>query len=232
MTVSSTSSAPKRRQREEVAYWVARAKPPRTGGWPMRAFDILIALVVALISLPIMLVAAVAVRLEDGGPSIFVHERLGFGGRMFPCLKFRTMAIDAEARLASLLEADGFARREWELHHKLRNDPRITQVGRILRRTSVDELPQLLNILRGEMGVVGPRPLVLSEAANYGPRIGTYCRVRPGVTGLWQINGRNELKFRRRIAYDVTYVRNRSFLGDLWILLRTIPVVVTLRGSA
>ena len=211
---------------------MARAKPPRTGGWPMRAFDILIALVVALISLPIVLLAALAVWLEDGAPIIFVQERWGIGGRLFLCLKFRTMAIDAEARLASLLVADPLAQRDWENHHKLQNDPRVTRIGRILRKTSVDELPQLLNILRGEMSVVGPRPLLLSEAADYGPRIGSYCRVRPGVTGLWQISGRSNTKFRRRIAYDVVYARHRSFIWDLYILFQTIPVVISLSGSA
>ena len=180
---------------------------------------------------PLMFAVAVAVFLQDGGPVIFAHRRLGRDGRFFACLKFRSMATDAQARLNHLLAADPEARAEWERDHKLRNDPRITRLGDFLRRSSLDELPQLFNVLRGEMSLVGPRPIVEGEACRYGRRIADYCSVRPGITGLWQVSGRNNTSYRRRVAIDVVYSRRKSLILDARILLMTIPAVLLRRGS-
>jgi lipopolysaccharide/colanic/teichoic acid biosynthesis glycosyltransferase len=180
---------------------------------------------------PLMLAVAVAVFVQDGGPIFFAHERVGLGGRFFPCLKFRSMATDAQARLQNLLANDAAAKQEWDRDHKLRNDPRITRVGDVLRRSSLDELPQLFNVLRGEMSLVGPRPIVEAEARRYGRRVNDYCSVRPGITGLWQVSGRNDTSYRRRIAIDVVYSRRKSLLLDARILVMTIPAVLLRRGS-
>ncbi len=180
---------------------------------------------------PLMLAVALAVFVQDGGPIIFAHRRLGRGGRFFSCLKFRSMATDAQTRLHLLLAANPEARAEWDRDHKLRNDPRITRLGDFLRRSSLDELPQLFNVLRGEMSLVGPRPIVEAEARRYGRRIRHYCSVRPGITGLWQVSGRNDTSYRRRVAIDVVYSRNKSLLLDARILLMTIPAVLLRRGS-
>ncbi|QUD87014.1 sugar transferase [Phenylobacterium montanum] len=180
---------------------------------------------------PLMLGVAAAVFLQDGGPVIFAHRRVGRGGRMFPCLKFRSMASDAQERLQHLLDSDPAARAEWERDHKLRNDPRITRLGEVLRRSSLDELPQLFNVMRGEMSLVGPRPIVEAEARRYGRRVREYCSVRPGITGLWQVSGRNDTSYRRRIAIDVVYSRRKSVLLDARILVMTVPAVLLRRGS-
>jgi exopolysaccharide production protein ExoY len=180
---------------------------------------------------PLMLAVAVAVFLQDGGPAFFAHQRLGRGGRRFAVLKFRSMATDAQARLDHLLAADPEARAEWARDHKLRSDPRITRLGEILRRSSLDELPQLINVLRGDMSLVGPRPIVEGEARRYGHYIRDYFSVRPGITGLWQVSGRNDTSYRRRVALDVIYSRRKSLLMDIRILLMTIPAVLLRRGS-
>lgn len=139
--------------------------------------------------------------------------------------------MDSQERLARHLAQDPAARREWEKDHKLRDDPRITALGRFLRKSSIDEIPQLLNVLAGEMSIVGPRPIVLDEIYRYGSRFASYCKVRPGITGLWQVSGRNNVNYRRRVAMDVAYVRNRSVLLDLKIIAATIPAVLQSRGS-
>ncbi len=201
------------------------------------AFDgeFLINFVLALAMLaffsPLMAAVAVAVFLQDGGPVFFAHRRVGLGGRMFACLKFRSMAVDAQERLQHLLASDPAAKVEWDRDHKLRNDPRITRLGEFLRRSSLDELPQLFNVLRGEMSLVGPRPIVEAEARRYGRRLRDYCSVRPGIAGLWQVSGRNDTSYRRRIAIDVVYSRRKSVLLDVRILLMTIPAVLLRRGS-
>lgn len=196
-----------------------------------RAFDIVAAgaLLVAL-AVP-MLVLALLVR-ADGGPVLFSHARVGLGGRMFGCLKFRSMLPDAEARLAALLAADEGARAEWAATRKLKRDPRVTAVGRFLRATSLDELPQLINVLRGDMSLVGPRPVQAIELITYyGAAAGHYQAVRPGITGPWQVSGRNETSYDRRVALDVAYVTRPSLIEDLRILLRT-PAAVLLRRGA
>jgi len=196
-----------------------------------RGADIVIASALLLFVLPLMVLVAIAVFVADPGPILFAQRRIGRHGRTFACLKFRTMATDSERRLAELLATDPVARAEWHRDHKLRNDPRIVGIGAFLRKSSFDELPQLLNVLRGEMSLVGPRPIVPAEATRYGHYILDYCSVRPGITGLWQISGRNDVSYRRRVAYDVAYSRSHSSLMNLRILLLTVPSVLAARGS-
>jgi exopolysaccharide production protein ExoY len=155
------------------------------------------------------------------GPVLFRQRRVGFDAREFTCLKFRTMAIDAERALREYLEHNEDARREWQTTHKLRNDPRITGFGRFLRRSSLDELPQLFNVLLGDMSIVGPRPIVAEEAPLYQEHFIDYTNARPGLTGLWQISGRNTTSYPQRVAYDVEYLRNWSFSRDMRIILAT-----------
>ena len=150
---------------------------------------------------------------------------------LFKCLKFRSMLVDADRRLQELLAQDPVARAEWERDHKLRDDPRITALGSFLRRSSVDEIPQLFNVLRGEMSLVGPRPIVAAEVPRYRRYINHYCSVTPGITGLWQVSGRNDVSYRRRVALDVTYARSKSLLFDLKILAATVPAVLLRKGS-
>jgi exopolysaccharide production protein ExoY len=195
-----------------------------------RAMDLLIvgALLVALA--PLMLVTALLVAL-DGGSPLFAHRRIGQRGRAFLCLKFRTMHPDSEARLEEHLAQDAEMRSEWLTTRKLKRDPRVTRIGAFLRATSIDELPQIFNVLRGEMSIVGPRPIIEAEASHYGRHFGAYCSVKPGITGLWQVSGRNDVTYRRRVALDLTYVRRQSLLLDVAIILRTIPAVLTSKGS-
>jgi len=193
--------------------------------------NVVIALAALVFALPIMLAIGFAIFLQDGGPVLFAHRRIGRDGRIFRCLKFRSMAVDAEARLAELLARDPQARAEWEADHKLRNDPRVTKLGAFLRKSSLDELPQLFNVLRGEMSLVGPRPIVDAEVAKYGRRFRQYCAVKPGITGLWQISGRNDTSYRTRVALDCLYATRRSLLLDAQVLLATVPAVLMRRGS-
>jgi lipopolysaccharide/colanic/teichoic acid biosynthesis glycosyltransferase len=191
----------------------------------------MIALCVILFALPLLLAIAASVKLQDGGSIIFAHERLGKDGRKFRCFKFRSMVADAEHRLAQLLARDAIARAEWARDHKLRRDPRITPFGDFLRRSSLDELPQLFNVLRGEMSIVGPRPIVDAEIAKYGRRYRYYCAVKPGITGLWQVSGRNDVSYRRRVAMDTVYARRKSLAWDLKLLFLTVPAVLFASGS-
>jgi exopolysaccharide production protein ExoY len=197
----------------------------------MRSIDIVIALSAILLLLPVIVIICGAIFAHDGGMPIFAHRRVGRGGRRFPCLKLRTMVVDAEARLQSLLESDVDAKAEWEKDQKLRNDPRITPLGSFLRRSSLDEMPQLINVLWGHMSIVGPRPIVDAEIARYGRYFEFYCAVRPGITGLWQVSGRNNISYRRRVAIDTVYSRSKSLGGDLIILGKTVPAVLMSRGS-
>jgi exopolysaccharide production protein ExoY len=196
-----------------------------------RLSDIAIALIVLILALPLLIGVALAVKGQDGGPMIFAHERIGRNGRLFRCFKFRSMVLDADARLTAVLETDPEARAEWARDHKLRVDPRVTRVGDFLRRSSLDELPQLFNVLRGEMSIVGPRPIVVAEIPKYGRRFSAYCTVRPGITGLWQVSGRNDVSYRRRVAMDTVYARNRSWAMDMKLLFLTVPAVLLASGS-
>jgi len=204
---------------------------PIAGGALCRAFDIVIALAVILFTAPLLIMIALGVKLHDGGPAMFGHERIGLGGRTFRCMKFRSMVVDAEARLAALLATDLQARADWAKDFKLKRDPRITPLGDFLRKSSLDELPQLFNVLRGDMSIVGPRPIVRSEVARYGARFESYCAVRPGITGLWQVSGRNDTSYRRRVAMDAVYARSKCLSWDVKILLLTVPAVFLAKGS-
>lgn len=204
---------------------------PLFGERAIRTLDVVLAALMVAIALPLLVTVALAVKLGDGGPVLFGHARIGANGRRFRCWKFRSMAVDAEARLKALLAEDAQARTEWELTHKLRDDPRITPLGRFIRRTSIDELPQLFNVLRGEMSLVGPRPITESEVHRYGRHFAHYCAVRPGITGLWQIKREDDTSYRRRVAFDVAYARARSLSLNVRILLLTPPRVILGRGA-
>jgi undecaprenyl-phosphate galactose phosphotransferase len=195
-----------------------------------RLLDVVGSVIIGLTFSPLIVIIAIRMSLEDG-PIIFRHSRVGQGGKSFDCLKFRTMAPNAEQILQELLARDPDANAEWLRNHKLRNDPRVTRIGRFLRRTSLDELPQLWNVLRGEMSLVGPRPIVREEMLRYGRHLPTYLAAKPGVTGLWQVTGRNDTDYRRRVVMDAYYVRKCGLLLDLHILLKTIRVVLRARGA-
>lgn len=194
--------------------------------------DVAISLLALVLLAPIMLMVAGLIRLTMGGPVIFAQRRVGFDGSLFVCYKFRTMVADADEVLKRHLAADPRAAREWLETRKLQNDPRISCIGRSLRKSSLDELPQLFNVLRGDMSIVGPRPVVPPEISRYGAHAAEYLRARPGLTGLWQVSGRNKLTYTRRIALDRLYVRNWSVWFDLWILIRTIPAVFETQNTA
>lgn len=196
-----------------------------------RALDIVVSVALLIFLAPLMLLVIGLIFIANPGPALFGHSRIGRDGKSFKCLKFRSMVVDAEKRLGDLLARDPAARAEWEQDHKLRRDPRITPVGTFLRNSSLDELPQLFNVLKGEMSLVGPRPIVRDEVVRYGRYFDVYCVVRPGITGLWQISGRNDVSYRRRVALDVAYVRSRSFRLNLKILMLTGPSVLLQRGS-
>lgn len=197
----------------------------------IRALDILVALTALVVALPLLVLIAIGVFVTDPGPILFAHKRIGEGGRSFPCLKFRTMVIDSDARLQALLQSDPAAREEWARSQKLRKDPRVTFLGNLLRRTSLDELPQLVNVLRGEMSLVGPRPIVEAEIPRYGRHFALYCSVKPGVTGLWQVQRAADTSYRRRVAFDVAYTRSRSLALNLTILALTVPSVLRGKGA-
>jgi len=184
-----------------------------------------------LFFLPFLIVISLVILFTDGGPVIFGHERIGRNGKKFRCLKFRTMAVGAEKQLQDLLDRDPEARAQWDANQKLDDDPRITCVGEFFRKTSLDELPQFWNVLRGEMAVVGPRPIVASEVQHYGDHLVDYLSVKPGITGLWQVSGRSDTTYDERVAMDVEYTSTRSFLKDIEIILKTIKVMVVRDGA-
>ncbi len=193
-------------------------------------FDRAAALVLLLLLAPVMLAIAVVVR-ADKGSALYGHRRVGENGRHFYCLKFRSMVTEGDQVLQQLLARDTAALQEWQATQKLRDDPRVTHIGRVLRKTSLDELPQLLNVLRGEMSLVGPRPIVDAEIDRYGQDISFYYDTRPGITGLWQVSGRSNMSYEGRVRLDVWYARNWSLWRDFWILLRTIPAVLARNGA-
>jgi lipopolysaccharide/colanic/teichoic acid biosynthesis glycosyltransferase len=197
-------------------------------GWK-RAIDVLLAIAGLIFIAPLLMLVTLLVALTSPGPVFFSQERIGLGGRTFRCWKIRTMVVNSAEVLDDVLARDPIALREWRLTQKLKTDPRITSIGRLLRMTSIDELPQLVNVLAGDMSMVGPRPIVPAEQARYGRHLQDYCSVRPGLTGLWQVSGRNNTSYRRRVALDVHYARRCSFLLDLRILFLT-PVVIV-QGS-
>lgn len=200
-------------------------------GVTKRTLDIVLATAGLLLIWPLMLAIAIAIRAGDGGPALFAQMRVGRNGRPFTCLKFRTMVLDAEQALATHLASDPHARREWEAYQKLEHDPRITGLGGFLRKTSLDELPQLLNILAGQMSVVGPRPIVPTEIERYGDSFASCFSVRPGLTGLWQVSGRSDCSYQGRVALDQRYAASWTLLGDAEIMLKTVPAVLSQTGS-
>jgi Undecaprenyl-phosphate galactose phosphotransferase WbaP len=195
-----------------------------------RSFDVAMSSLGLLALSPVLLLTTIAVKL-DGGPALYRHKRVGLQGQVFYCLKFRSMVAKSDVVLRDHLAKNAEARIEWMRDHKLRRDPRITMVGSFLRRTSLDELPQLINVLRGEMSIVGPRPIILAEAAKYNNDIAFYYRVRPGITGLWQVSGRNDVSYDDRVRMDSWYVRNWSLWHDITIICKTFSVVLKQRGA-
>jgi len=194
------------------------------------ALDAVCAAIILLVISPVLLAIAVLVKL-DGGPVFFAHPRIGAGGRRFPCLKFRSMRVDSAEVLDHLLSTNPAAAVEWAATQKLRNDPRVTKVGAWLRKTSLDELPQLLNVLRLEMSLVGPRPIVDAELAHYGENITYYYETRPGLTGLWQVSGRSDTTYQKRVQLDTWYVKNWTLWHDIAILAKTVPAVLDRTGA-
>ena len=194
---------------------------------PCRALDILGALAVLIFVLPLMIVVATVIKVQDGGPILFGHSRIGRDGRTFRCWKFRSMVTDAE-NLRADLEVD---HERSSVLFKMVNDPRVTRPGRLIRRLSIDELPQLWNVLRGQMSLVGPRPPLPHEAASYGSDMRRRLRVRPGMTGLWQVSGRSDLSWDETVRLDLFYVDNWSMVQDLNILVRTVSAVLGSRGA-
>jgi lipopolysaccharide/colanic/teichoic acid biosynthesis glycosyltransferase len=195
-----------------------------------RVFDLVGASVAILLLSPLVLAIVICICASGGSP-FFRHRRVGQSGVFFDCFKFRTMVTNSDELLRNLLEGDSRIKQEWLQDHKLKDDPRVTVIGRFLRKASLDELPQLWNVLRGDMSLVGPRPVVPSELPRYGRKVALFLSTRPGITGLWQISGRNNTDYRRRVALDVCYVRSRSVILDVYILVKTLPAVFTTSGA-
>lgn len=194
-----------------------------------RVFDIAFALLLLPVLLPVIFLLSCLVR-RDGGAGFFGHLRVGQGGTPFRCWKVRSMVVDAEARLQAHLDANPEAAAEWARDHKLTNDPRINRLGHFLRKTSLDELPQIWNVLKGEMSFVGPRPIVTAELDKYGSSAPAYLAQKPGITGLWQVSGRNDISYDERVALDVSYLDRCSFVTDLKIILKTAAAVLRTTG--
>jgi exopolysaccharide production protein ExoY len=196
-----------------------------------RIFDISAAAAALILMFPLLFLLTIGLLVAQGRPILVKHERVGRGGKLFGCLKFRTMVTNGDEVLRRHLDENPAARVEWETRRKIKDDPRVTPVGQVLRKTSIDELPQLLNIFRGDMSVVGPRPIVEAEMTHYGENIGQYLSVRPGLTGLWQVSGRSDVTYASRVELDSAYVAQMNFVTDLTIILKTVPVVLGTRGS-
>jgi exopolysaccharide production protein ExoY len=207
--------------RSDLQFFSVASRP--IGLRSKRLVDIIIALSGIILLAPLLVICFVAIVATSSGPALFRHRRIGFKGRNFNCLKFRTMATDAPERLRQLLESDPAAAAEWEANRKLRYDPRVTAIGAILRRSSLDELPQLFNVLSGDMSIVGPRPVTEEELARYSGAKDAYLACRPGITGLWQVSGRSSTTYSKRVACDSFYARNWSMTLDAKILIVTIP---------
>lgn len=195
-----------------------------------RAFDIFGSLAIIIVLSPLLLYISRKVK-KDGGPALYGHERIGKGGVPFKCLKFRSMVINSKEVLTALLESDPESKKEWDETFKLKNDPRITKIGGVLRRTSLDELPQLFNVLKGEMSLVGPRPIITAELERYNEEVEYYLLSKPGMTGLWQVSGRSDVDYETRVYLDAWYVKNWSMWNDIAILFKTISVVLRKDGA-
>ena len=202
--------------------WARRAK---------RVLDLMLTVVGGLMITPLLIVLFIWIKLDSSGPAFYGHRRLGAGGKHFLCWKFRTMHTNAEQLLDEFLQSSPNLRAEWEHNFKLRDDPRVTRIGRLLRKTSLDELPQLWNVLRGEMSLIGPRPIVDAEIHKYGAVYDMYRRIRPGISGFWQVSGRSNTDYAERVQLDAYYVNNWSVWLDIVILARTVRTVVLGRGA-
>jgi Undecaprenyl-phosphate galactose phosphotransferase WbaP len=230
-----SSSTPQHVESHSDPHWTHRAATARPSKGLAhealkRVVDIAGALLIAVVFSPLIL-PVILILWCQGGPIIYKHRRIGRGGQVFECLKFRTMVPNADQALRDLLEEHPELKLEWVRDHKLRNDPRVTAIGRFLRRTSLDELPQLWNVIRGEMSLVGPRPIVREELLRYGRNVRDYLAAKPGITGLWQVMGRNDTDYRRRVVLDTYYVRNHNLILDLYILVKTTLVVLGRTGA-
>jgi len=209
---------------------LALGRDSRYARWGKALFDLGLGLMLLPVLLPVILVLCVLVAM-DGGLPIFGHKRIGKDGREFRCWKIRTMVVDAQERLNKHLADNPEAAAEWQQNFKLENDPRITRIGRFLRKSSLDELPQLFNVFRGEMSFVGPRPVVRDELLRYGLHQQVYMSMRPGVTGLWQVSGRNDVAYDQRVSMDVQYAREVSLTEDVRIVAKTVSSVLSLTGK-
>lgn len=199
---------------------------------PKRLFDTFFSFCLILLMLPIFLLISLAIKLTSQGPIFYKSLRVGKNGKSFGCFKFRTMYVDADLRLAEILRANPEMKEEWEIFWKLKSDPRVTAVGKILRKTSLDELPQFFNVILGDLSVVGPRPVTLEEIEKYyGDKASKILSLRPGITGIWQTSGRSLLSFEERVLLDERYVDNRSFLLDLKLIAKTIPALLFSKGA-
>lgn len=197
------------------------------GFLPKRIIDITLALSGIILLAPLLVICYLLTITTSSGPALFRHRRVGFNNKPFDCLKFRTMLVDAPERLHHLLESDPTAAREWAETRKLRRDPRITSIGAILRKSSLDELPQLFNVLKGDMSIVGPRPITDEELGLYTASVGAYLACRPGITGLWQVSGRSTTTYDKRVACDAFYAQNWSIALDVKILIVTFPSLLS-----
>ena len=189
-------------------------------------FDLFFSLVFLISGFPFFLIIALLIKFSSRGPIFFFHERIGKNGKSFRCIKFRTMHPEAEDILENLIFNDDKLKKEYEETHKLKNDPRITEIGKFLRKTSLDEVPQFINVLKKDMSIVGPRPIVKEELKKYGKSITKVQSIKPGITGLWQVSGRNNLSYKRRIFLDCLYVDNLNFVMDIRIIIRTLGVIL------
>jgi len=205
--------------------------PGATDLSPKRIFDVVAASIGLLFLAPLLIVIGVLIRLQDGEKALYSQPRWGLNGETFQCFKLRSMVPNAAEKLQAVLDSDPKAKAEWDRTQKLTNDPRITPLGKLIRATSIDELPQLLNIIRGDMSIVGPRPIPLYERPKYGEDFAHYSSVRPGLTGLWQTSGRSNTTYAERIQLDKHYVQTRTFRGDLWIIVKTVPAVLFSVGA-
>lgn len=197
-----------------------------------RVFDVLFSLFALAVTFPLFMLISFAIRLTSPGKVIYAHERLGRGGKPFKCYKFRTMYANADEKLRHLLRDHPEVKQEWERSYKLKNDPRITPVGRFLRKTSLDELPQFLNVLKGDLSVVGPRPIVQQEAEKYvKEKTPLLLSIKPGLTGLWQVSGRSNTSYERRIELDLLYIEKQSLLLDCKLILKTLPAMFSRDGA-
>ena len=191
-----------------------------------KLFDILFSLFILVAFFPLFMIIALLIKLSSRGPIFFLQERVGKNNIPFKCIKFRTMHPEAKDILQNILKKDNKIKREFEETHKIKNDPRITTIGKLLRKTSLDELPQFINVLRNEMSIVGPRPIVKAEKKKYGKNFKKLLSIKPGITGLWQVSGRNNLTYKKRVSLDLNYVKNYNLLMDIRILIRTFGVIL------